>query len=78
LTSIPFGDTILAMGTYDDFEREVMGRQHQMLTELCSPAPSVARVGARRRGHRLARLLRSMADRLDPDSSRDLTPASPR
>lgn len=66
------------MGTYDDFEREVMGRQQQVLCELGSGSHSRSRVHARPRGNHVARLLRSLANRLDPDSASDLTPLSPR
>ena len=56
------------MRSYDDFEREVMAHQQQMLSELISTSPS--RVRTHRRGHAVARVLRSVADRLDPEASR--------
>ncbi|MEA2683240.1 MAG: hypothetical protein QOK05_1568 [Chloroflexota bacterium] len=64
------------MRSYDDFEREVLAHQHQLLSELSSMSPARART--RRRGQTVARVLRSLADRLDPETSRDLSPFTPR
>lgn len=62
------------MRSYDDFEREVLAHQQQILSELSS----TSRVHTRRRGHGVARVLRSLADRLDPEASPDLNPFTPR
>jgi hypothetical protein len=73
---MPLSITISPMRSYDDFEREVLAHQHQLLRELSSTSPS--RVRTRRRGHAVARVLRSLADRLDPEATRDLSPFTPR
>jgi hypothetical protein len=64
------------MRSYDDFEREALAHQRELLRELSSPAPS--RLRSHRRGHAVARVLRSVADRLDPETSYDRGPGRSR